>query len=164
MEQNKLDKIELRSEKVQSIIGKVPPVIIRSGIAVLSIIFFILMAAMCMVPYPETVRVEAELQTTPCGQQIKMMLPYRLVSQTSYDTSVKVDFEGYDTSQFGSANAIVSNIDKKPVRINEINYFAIELTIKECSPRIQMHTGMKCYVSLLLSNKTLVQRIFSKLN
>lgn len=160
MEQNEFDRIELRSEKVRNIIGKVPPIIIRSGIGILSILFFLIMIAMCFFSYSETVNVEAELITTPDGQRIKVMLPYKLVSQINNATSVKVEFEGYNPKQFGTANAIVTSIAKKPICINDMNYFIVEMKISECSSKVELNDGMKGHVSLLLSKSTFAEKIF----
>lgn len=46
------DRIELRSEKVRNIIGTIPPVLVRWGIAVITIILVILMLVVFLVPYP----------------------------------------------------------------------------------------------------------------
>ena len=54
MEDNKNihDKIELRSEKVRKLVGKIPPSLTRWGIAIISIVFLTLLAAVCFLPYP----------------------------------------------------------------------------------------------------------------
>jgi hypothetical protein len=46
------DRIELRSEKVQKLIGEVPTCWVRWGIAILAFIFTALIAAVCLLPYP----------------------------------------------------------------------------------------------------------------
>lgn len=53
MEENDTyDRIELRSEKVRNIIGAIPSVLVRWGIAVIVIIFVLLILAIFLVPYP----------------------------------------------------------------------------------------------------------------
>ena len=49
---NNNDRIELRSEKVRSIIGTIPPALVHWGIAVITIIFVILMLVIFLVHYP----------------------------------------------------------------------------------------------------------------
>lgn len=44
--------IELRSEKVRNIIGEIPPVLVRWGIAIIVVIFAILLAVVLCVKYP----------------------------------------------------------------------------------------------------------------
>lgn len=46
------DRIELRSEKVQKLIGTIPPILVYSGIAVITIIFVMLILTMLLIPYP----------------------------------------------------------------------------------------------------------------
>ncbi len=46
------DRIELRSEKVRNIIGAVPPALVRWGIAIITLILLLLVAAVCLLPYP----------------------------------------------------------------------------------------------------------------
>lgn len=50
--ENTNNKIELRSEKVRSFIGEIPPSLIRWGTAVIAVIFLALIAAVCLLPYP----------------------------------------------------------------------------------------------------------------
>jgi hypothetical protein len=70
---NKLKKdIELRSEKVRNIVGKVPPLLLRIGIAVISIIIISLLIAAYFLPYREYKRVEVELFCRPGYQRIAM--------------------------------------------------------------------------------------------
>ena len=45
--------IELRSEKVRSIIGKIPPLLLRIGIAVITGVIIIILALMYYIPYPQ---------------------------------------------------------------------------------------------------------------
>lgn len=49
---NNHDKIELRSEKVRKLIGEIPPSLVRWGTAIIAIVFFALLAAICLLPYP----------------------------------------------------------------------------------------------------------------
>lgn len=46
------DKIELRSEKVRQILGEVPNKLVRWGMAVISIVFVILIAAVMLIKFP----------------------------------------------------------------------------------------------------------------
>lgn len=49
---NNHDKIELRSEKVRKLIGEIPPSLVRWGTVIIAIVFFALLAAVCLLPYP----------------------------------------------------------------------------------------------------------------
>lgn len=49
---NNHDKIELRSEKVRKLIGEIPPSLVRWGTAIIAIVFIVLLASVCLLPYP----------------------------------------------------------------------------------------------------------------
>ena len=49
---NNTDKIELRSEKVQQLIGEIPPRLVRWGMAIILFIFALLVVALIYIPYP----------------------------------------------------------------------------------------------------------------
>lgn len=49
---NTHDKIEFRSEKVRKLIGEIPSSLVRWGTAIIAILFFVLLSAVCLLPYP----------------------------------------------------------------------------------------------------------------
>jgi len=48
------ERIELRSEKVRRLIGKIPPSLVRWAIAVIAIVTAALVAAVSLLPYPHS--------------------------------------------------------------------------------------------------------------
>lgn len=46
------DNIEIRSEKVRTLIGEIPPGLVRWGTGIILLIFIALIAAVCFLPYP----------------------------------------------------------------------------------------------------------------
>jgi hypothetical protein len=52
-EGKKYKDIELRSEKVRNIVGKVPHTLLRIGITIISIIIVVVLALAYIIPYPE---------------------------------------------------------------------------------------------------------------
>lgn len=46
------ERIELRSEKVRKILGEVPNGLVRRGTVIISIIFIMLIGAICFLKYP----------------------------------------------------------------------------------------------------------------
>ena len=54
MEKNEkdLDNIELRSEKVRNVIGKVPPRLVSLGTVIITVIVLALAVAFYKIPYP----------------------------------------------------------------------------------------------------------------
>lgn len=49
---DKTNNTDLRSEKVRKLIGEIPPSLVRWGIVIIAIVFFVLLAAVCLLPYP----------------------------------------------------------------------------------------------------------------
>ena len=48
--------IELRSEKVRSIIGNIPPATVRYGIVVIFAVLFAIIGILAIIPYHETIK------------------------------------------------------------------------------------------------------------
>ncbi|MGL5705558.1 MAG: hypothetical protein ACRDD6_09835 [Tannerellaceae bacterium] len=48
------NNFELRSEKARSIIGKIPPILIRIGIMVITGVILVVLTLMYYIPYPQT--------------------------------------------------------------------------------------------------------------
>ena len=46
--------IELRSEKVRQLLGKIPPALVTWGTAIILFIFLVLIIVVCFVPYPHS--------------------------------------------------------------------------------------------------------------
>jgi len=59
------EKIELRSEKVRSIIGQVPSRIVRFGTAILSIVILLFIIGVCLFKYPIKLTVPVIVNSTP---------------------------------------------------------------------------------------------------
>ena len=55
------NNIELRSEKVRQIIGKVPPVLARTGTFIITILVIALAVAFYTIRYPITIEVEGRV-------------------------------------------------------------------------------------------------------
>ncbi|MFR3217442.1 MAG: HlyD family efflux transporter periplasmic adaptor subunit [Dysgonomonas mossii] len=75
--------IELRSEKVRNIVGKVPPLLLRMGIVVISIIIISLLIAAYFLPYRESKSIEVELFCRPGYQSIIMPEDGNVLMSTS---------------------------------------------------------------------------------
>ncbi|WP_418893129.1 hypothetical protein [Limibacterium fermenti] len=56
--------IELRSEKVRNIIGQVPPVLLRYGIAIIGLSLLVLVGVSAFIPYQPSISVEITVTQT----------------------------------------------------------------------------------------------------
>ena len=54
MEKKTNSDIELRSEKVRSLLGEIPPSLVRWGTMIIVAIFLILLLVVCFMPYPHS--------------------------------------------------------------------------------------------------------------
>lgn len=50
----KISDIELRSEKARNLVGKMPPLLLRSGISVIAGVMFVIIGLLYFIPYPQT--------------------------------------------------------------------------------------------------------------
>ena len=73
--------------------------------------------------------------------------------------SVEIELEGFNAREYGYQHGIISYVSPEVITNNKKNYFAFIIILKE-NPFIQK--GMKGHVSVILSNKTLLERIISK--
>ena len=59
--EKELDNIELRSEKVRNVIGKVPPRLVSLGTVIITIIVLALAVAFYKIPYPISIETNGEV-------------------------------------------------------------------------------------------------------
>ena len=62
MEQKEFDNIELRSEKVRNVIGKVPPRLVSLGTVIITIIVLALAVAFYKIPYPISIEANVSFE------------------------------------------------------------------------------------------------------
>ncbi|WP_455587324.1 hypothetical protein [Bacteroides sp.] len=62
---NKNKNFELRSEKVRSIVGQVPPILLRWGITIIGIVLLFLFTVSYYLPYKQIYSGEAVVKTVP---------------------------------------------------------------------------------------------------
>lgn len=155
-----MENIELRSENIRKIIERIPPTLIRSGIGIITLIFVLLLAAAAFVPYPETLEGEVTIEENDNeNTYAKGLLPYASITQVKKEMSVEIELEGFNAREYGYQHGIISYVSPEVITNNKKNYFVFIIILKE-NPFMQK--GMKGYVSVILSNKTLLERIISK--
>ena len=95
-------KIELRSEKVRHIIGKIPSGIVRYGITIITIVILGLLAGAYFIPYPETISAKVQMTNTRQGT---LIIPYRYVNTIENGMTANIEFEGYNAENYGVAGS-----------------------------------------------------------
>ena len=154
-----IDNIELRSEKTRQIIGMVPSRIVRYGTLIISAIIIALLVAAYFIPYPDNLQVNAMVVNTEDGeQQIQAYVPYSYVSTIHEGMNANIEFDGYPSADYGYTTAIVTDIDKGVCSLDNQNYFTTYMYV-DVNNSIIMLPKMNAQANILLSNKTLLQKI-----
>ncbi len=86
------DNIELRSEKVRSLIGQIPPVIIRAGISVIFIIILVLLIGLWVFKFEYTIKTTATIYQNIDSLIIQLKIPANEISKIKTGQKVILDF------------------------------------------------------------------------
>lgn len=148
------DKIELRSEKVRHIIGEIPSRIVRYGITIITIVILGLLVGAYFIPYPETI--SAKVQMTS-ARQGTIAAPYKYVNTLARGMTVNIEVEGYDAETYGTAHGIITATSHTPRQTAEGSVSTAQVRITDC--KYKMISGMTGTASILVSNKSVLQRI-----
>ena len=149
------DNIELRSEKVRNVIGKVPPRLVSLGTVVITIIVLALAVAFYKIPYPISIEVNGEVINQ---RTVQVFVPYKYLYLFDEPRTAHVSFEGNDDASY-SCNVISHNA--KLIHREEGNYFMAIATVStqgRNTPVLQKY--MKADVRVIISNQTLWQQVF----
>ena len=124
MEQKKKsDNIELRSEKVRNVIGKVPPRLVSLGTVVITIIVLALAVVFYKIPYPISIEANGEVINQ---RTIQVFVPYKYLYLFNEQRTAHVSFEGYDNISY---QFDVTSHSTKLVHKEDGNYFVAIATI-----------------------------------
>lgn len=75
----KSPNIELRSEEVQELMGKIPPVILRVGISVILFFVILIFIASNFIKYPDIIAIPIVAKNVNCMVELKAVKPGQLV-------------------------------------------------------------------------------------
>jgi len=106
------ENIELRSEKVRSIIGQVPPVLLRYGIVLIGAVLLLLVGIAAFIPYRESLPVSAVVHTSPQSILLKASQSGHMLWDLKSRIVKKGETLGYEQSQ-DSLFAITSSLSGK---------------------------------------------------
>lgn len=155
MEQKVSDNIELRSEKVRNVIGKVPPRLVSLGTVLITVIVLALALAFYKIPYPISIEATGEVINQ---RTVQVFVPYKYLYLFDEPRTAHVSFEGNDDASY-SCNVISHNA--KLIHREEGNYFMAIATVStrgRNTPVLQKY--MKADVRVIISNQTLWQQVF----
>ena len=155
MEQKVSDNIELRSEKVRNVIGKVPPRLVSLGTVLITVIVLALALAFYKIPYPISIEATGEVINQ---RTVQVFVPYKYLYLFDEPRTAHMSFEGNDDASY-SCNVISHNA--KLIHREEGNYFMAIATVStqgRNTPVLQKY--MKADVRVIISNQTLWQYVF----
>lgn len=151
---NKIDNIELRSEKVRHVIGKVPPLLVRTGTAIITLVVIALGIAFYTIRYPITIEAQGEVVSKG---SLKIYVPYKYLYLFNEPRQVRVTYEGQDDNASPSVYPITGHNDKL-IMVDGSDYFFATSHIGSDSSRVQI--GQKVDTRIIVSDKTLLQQVF----
>jgi len=154
MENNDIDNIELRSEKVRHIIGKVPPVLVRTGTFIITIIVIALAVAFYTIRYPITIEVEGRVMP---HDTLQIAVSYKYLYLFTEPRQVIVTYEGEDRNAQSHVYTITS-FSRRLLSIGPDNYFIAKASV--ASDRGHIQIGQKAEGQIIVSDKTLWQQVF----
>ena len=159
MEKNKkdLDNIELRSEKVRNVIGKVPPRLVSLGTVtvIITVIVLALAVAFYKIPYPISIEANGEVINQ---RTVQVFVPYKHLYLFDEPRTAHVSFEGNDNASY---NCDITSHKARLIHREDGNYFMAIATVStqgKNTPVLQKY--MKADVRIIVSNKTLWQQVF----
>ena len=148
------DNIELRSEKVRHIIGRIPPSLIRTGTTVIALMVMAMAVAIYTIHYPITIEARGEVVQERGNLQVQLLIPFKYVSLFNEPMTAAVEFEGADGT---FTNKIVSH-DTTIIPVNKQNYFAARTDInKDSINGIPVQVRQKVSARILVKDKTIWQ-------
>lgn len=155
------ENIELRSEKVRSIIVKIPAPLIRSGITVITLILLGLIIVSAYIPYPENIQIETEVISNETGSKAISYIPYEFITKIKKGMLVQIELEGYNSHLFGTVEGYISNVNNEVFKNKGHNFFKVTIDIE--SPRnkeqIKIKNGLTGLGYIFVSNDSILKYI-----
>ena len=111
------DNIELRSEKVRNVIGKVPPRLVSLGTVVITIIVLALAVAFYKIPYPISIEANGEVVNQ---RTMQVFVPYKYLYLFDEPRMAHVSFEGSNNAAY---NCDIISHNAKLIHREDGNYF-----------------------------------------
>ena len=149
------DNIELRSEKVRNVIGKVPPRLVSLGTVVITIIVLALAVAFYKIPYPISIEATGEVINQ---KTVQVFVPYKYLHLFNEPRTAHVSFDGYDSISY---NFDIISHKAKLIHREDDNYFCVMGIVKNNGETMTvLQKYQKVHLAIIISNKTLCQQVF----
>ena len=151
---NEADNIELRSEKVRRIIGQVPPVLVRTGTVIVTLVVIAIAVAFYTIRYPITIEAQGKVND---NSTVELLVPYKYLYLFDEPRMARVTLEGQAEDAAPIEYLIISH-DSRLQSIAGRHYFVAKASVGRCGRRVQ--PGLDVFAYIVVSNMTLWQHIF----
>ena len=140
----------------------VPSGIVRYGTLIIAVIIAVWLAVSYFVPYPENLQADATVEINTDGEvNVCAYIPYSHINTIHEGMSSEIEFEGYPSADYGYVSTTILHIDKTVQNINGQNYFKVYLN-SQSNNTITLLEGMNGTANILISNKSVLQKLFAK--
>lgn len=148
-----MENIEFSSKKAQRVVGDIPPSLVRIGTSVLSLISICLAISIYNIHYPITIDAEGKAVN---DSTIVVDIPYKYIRLFEVQRAANVIMEGGDSNQ----RFVIEHYEHTLKTTDRGNVFTAYIAVKNKVYRVQ--PGQKALVSVIVSDRSLFDLIFSK--
>lgn len=128
---NKLEEINIHSEEVQDLLGKVPSWITRNGIILIVVLLFMLFAGSWFFKYPDIITAPVVVSSENVEGTVALIGKIQLrgygVQKVKAGQRVNLKFTNYPYLEFGLVKGEVSRISMVPTR----DYYSLEVKLPD---------------------------------
>ncbi|MEI8272156.1 MAG: hypothetical protein WCG08_06000 [Paludibacter sp.] len=169
-----MEKIELRSEKVRNLIGRIPPKIIRSGTLVLFVVFLSLLISSYFFPYSETITVPVQIKEYQISTTHSLTKSYIAIAFVPIDIQSKIivgqksfiEIEGYNKNTYGQIVSSIYSRSNRPIIKDKKKYILFQLSLQNGltsnkGKTISYYDNMQGTATITLKKERLMTILFS---
>ncbi len=158
------EDINLRSEEVQEIMGRVPSWIERWGLLTITALLTVVLVGTAFFPYPDTLtgRFTFIPMDKASGKQPACfaLLPIHGIGKVQKGQSVKVKIENYPDSEFGYLVGEVRCIANVP---NEVGLYKVVINFNDMTTStgfiIPTHIHMEGTAEIVVAEKRMIEKL-----
>src|SRR5688572_28773173 len=104
--------VDMQHTASSQIVSRSPGFIIEWALPVFTVIFFIVLSAICMIRYPEIIKTKAVLAATETGNiyYAQIDIPRKELGRMIAGQHVQLFIEGYSHTEFGFVSGILHEV------------------------------------------------------
>lgn len=156
------ENIELRSEKVRNIIGRVPPELVTGGTAYVIFLLVALFVATAAIPYPENIRAAIIVKHKDReGAHAEALIPYRYITRLKTHTEIQVEMEGYTAQKYGHKRGTIEAINDSLISRNGNSYFRAYVRLRT-PMKYDIQLNMQGAATVTIADRSILQYILGK--